>query len=158
MKLNFLRNIIGLASIGADVRVPIGRDSLAFLCGFLEGGELSKLDLLYPAIGAAEVKPQSPKAQLKSVRVQLADLAKRTGRSWRDVRLLWIDPDRLDQVATATISRDDFCWERDPDNSYTKAELIERYKEEISPSNMVDRRRARNEKNTATPNGYTFLA
>lgn len=144
--MKLFRNIKGLDLVSAQSYNPIRRESLAFLRGFLQGVELSKLDTLYPAKSFNHQVSQSPKTRLKSIREELSDIAKRNGRTWRDVRLLWIDPDRLADDPAPTISLEEFRWERDPDSFYTEAELLELYQEEVGSSTIDQRRRARNER------------
>lgn len=144
--MDFSLNIKGLAVLSTQPPGPISRESLAFLRGFLEGVELSKLDTLYPAKLFNQQAPQPPKARLKSIREELSDIAKRNGRNWRDVRLLWIDPERLASNAEQVMSLEEFRWERDSDNFYTEAELLELYQDEVGASSIDERRRTRNER------------
>lgn len=121
----------------------INAQNLALLRGFLEGLSPETLAARY---GGGELSDgRSVRASVRTIREALSLEARRRGRAWRDIKLLWIDPDKL-AAAPAGPSLEEFRDEVDPDGYYSEMELLELYQDAHNASNVSQRRNDRNQR------------
>jgi hypothetical protein len=130
---------------GAKFDAGVDRESLAYIRAYLDGIDLRTLECRYAGQASDVANVRDARARLKRIRTALSLMAKRYGRDARDVRLLWIDPEKLIDTAPQ-MSLEEFQFERDPDGFYSEAELIELYADEVGANASNNRLRIRNER------------
>lgn len=142
-----LRKIKGLEQPDLSLIGLVRRDSLAFLRGYLEGIELTKLQALYFDRGLTSTGSMSGTQRLDAIRKDLLRFVSADGPSVREVKLLWIDPQNLkSQDQPPSMSFEEFRHERDPEGFYWETELLEMYRDEVGDARTGDRLRVRNER------------
>lgn len=129
------------------VLARVGRHHFAFLRGYLDGLDLRDLADRYLDIDdAARADLRVAKSTLKWIQEQLTFVAKRMGKPsiGRAVR---IEPEKLRAAPAANIpTLEEFREERDPEEMYSEAELLELFAEEYPPGAGSDRQQLRKER------------
>lgn len=129
------------------VTIRITKTPLTFLRGYFEGIALPELGRRYLSDHVDGTDLRILKSYLKSFREQLVMLARHGNHELRDLRLLFIDPEKLRIENKATsMTLDEFREIRDPYEVYGELELLAMYEEERGTHALRLRKVERNER------------
>lgn len=128
-----------------SVQIKVTKNHLAFLRGYLEGLDIIGLGerYLHTSIGG-KTDGRIIKSQLNWIREQLVVAAHRRGRDFRDVRLIKIAPEKLQQTnRQPMMSLDEFRDERNL-HDFPEADVLQLFQEEFDTK--ATRREIRNDR------------